>query len=382
MLGNPAVVNPMLAKSGRRKSDVLDSIQLATFDLYGSWARTFVVPMEVHELRVLINERNHYEKLATQCINRILNTLTRFGCTLGREGSLVNDEFLRSKLEGMLADPPIIPPGYFPKDLPASVREMLGEELEAHDEYEEKSQAYLEKMIEKARSIQWDFGKGTAPGDIVIDTLVTAPEVGEITAVTFLANIVTTKRFPKPKALAAYCGFDPSIQTSAGHKTSNKGRGGNKALHDSIGEAANRLIWKNHEMFGKWGHDMIQKGASHNKARNAVARRLVVSMYYMLLKGEPFSYEDYSIAEKSVILNIPVEDLMLIDYGFKRYIHILQDYGIHSTRDLIVEYYSCNLNNIHGLGRKFFKLLKDFINNQSSYKKTYAALKEESSKGG
>ena len=86
--GRPAVVNPMLAKSGRRKSDVLDSVQLATFDLYGTWARTYVIPLEVHELRVLIHERNHYDKLATQCINRILNTLTRFGCTLGREGSI------------------------------------------------------------------------------------------------------------------------------------------------------------------------------------------------------------------------------------------------------------------------------------------------------
>ena len=86
--GSPAVVNPMLAKSGRRKSDVLDSIQLASFDLYGTWARTYVVPLEVHELRVLIHERDHYERLATQCINRILNTLTRFGCTLGTCGAL------------------------------------------------------------------------------------------------------------------------------------------------------------------------------------------------------------------------------------------------------------------------------------------------------
>ncbi len=357
------------------KSDVLDSIQLATFDLYGTWARTYIIPMDVHELRVLIHEREHYEKLATQCINRILNTLTRFGCTLGREGSIANDPVLRSRLDGMLADPPFIPPGYFPKGFPASVRTMLREELDAHDAFKQKANAYLESMLAKARSIQWDFGNSVASGDVVIKTLCTAPEIGEITAVIFLANIVTPKRFPKPKALAAYCGFDPSVQTSAGHKTSNKGRGGNKAVHNSIGAAANRLIRRNHEMFGKWGHDMIQKGTSHNKARNAVGRRLIVSMYYMLLKGEAFSYKDYTIAERSVILNIPVEDLVLIDSGFKRYIRILQDNDIHDTRKLIVEYYSCNLNNIRGLGRKFFRILKDFIDNQKSHKKNYAALK-------
>ena len=240
--GNPAVVNPMLAKAGRRKSDILDSIQLATFDLYGTWARTYIIPMDVHELRVLVHERNHYEKLATQCINRILNTLTRFGCTLGREGSIKYDKSLRAMLECMLKDTPIIPSGYFPKPLPESVRKIIREELEAHDTYEAKSLEYQERMVQRARSIQWDFGDGTAPGDKVIETLMTTPQIGEITAVVFLANIVTPKRFPKPKNLAAYCGLDPSVQTSAGHKTSNRGRGGNKAVHDAIGMAAIRLI--------------------------------------------------------------------------------------------------------------------------------------------
>ena len=318
--GKPSVVNPMLAKAGRRKSDVLDSIQLATFDLYGTWARTYIIPVEVHELRVLVHERNHYEKLAIQCNNRILNVLNRFGCNLGREGSIRNNENLRSILEGMLSDPPIIPPGFFPRPLPASVRCMLREELEAHDAYQWNCLTYQERMIQKARSIRWDFGNGTASGDRVIETLMTAPQVGEITAIIFLANIVTTKRFPKPKGLAAYCGLDPSVQTSAGHKTSNRGRGGNKAVHDSIGMAASRLIYRHKEMFGRWGYDMVKSGTSRNKARNAVARRLVISMYFMLLKGEDFSYEDYKIVEKYVILVIPVEDLVLINKKFKRYI--------------------------------------------------------------
>ena len=374
--GNPAVVNPMLAKAGRRKSDILDSIQLATFDLYGTWARTYIIPMDVHELRVLVHERNHYEKLATQCINRILNTLTRFGCTLGREGSIKYDKSLRAMLECMLKDTPIIPSGYFPKPLPESVRKIIREELEAHDTYEAKSLEYQERMVQRARSIQWDFGDGTAPGDKVIETLMTTPQIGEITAVVFLANIVTPKRFPKPKNLAAYCGLDPSVQTSAGHKTSNRGRGGNKAVHDAIGMAAIRLIHCHTEMFGRWGYDMIQSGTSHNKARNAVARKLVVSMYYMLLKGEVFSYENYSIAEKYVILVIPVEDLVLLDEQFKRYIKILLINGISDTRKLIIEYYSCNLDGIRGLGRKFFRILKEFIGNQKAYKKMYKELKE------
>ena len=107
-----------------------------------------------------------------------------------------------------------------------------------------------------------------------------------------------------------------------------------------------------------------------------MARKLVVSMYYMLLKGEVFSYENYSIAEKYVILVIPVEDLVLLDEQFKRYIKILLINGISDTRKLIIEYYSCSLDGIRGLGRKFFRILKEFIGNQKAYKKMYKELKE------
>ena len=58
--GNPAVVNPTLAKQGRRKTDRLDSNKLADLDLQGAWPRTFVIPTEIHELRSLIRERDHY----------------------------------------------------------------------------------------------------------------------------------------------------------------------------------------------------------------------------------------------------------------------------------------------------------------------------------
>ena len=84
-----------------------------------------------------------------------------FGCTLGREGSIKNDPELRRVLDGMLADPPVIPPDFFPKGLPASVRGMLREELEAHDVYSYNARLYLQHMVESARSIQWDFGDGT-----------------------------------------------------------------------------------------------------------------------------------------------------------------------------------------------------------------------------
>ena len=39
-----------------------------------------------------------------------------------------------------------------------------------------------------------------------------------------------------------------------------------------------------------------------------------------------------------------------------------------TTSDLIHKYYACELRHTKGLGKKFFGLIKDFIQNQKLYK--------------
>ena len=69
--------------------------------------------------------------------------------------------------------------------------------------------------------MEWETDTGTLPGDEMIRILATAPQVGELTAVIWLARVVTPRRFRNAKALAAYCGLDPSLKISAGKVTNN-----------------------------------------------------------------------------------------------------------------------------------------------------------------
>jgi hypothetical protein len=128
-------------------------------------------------------------------------------------------------------------------------------------------------------------------------------------------------------------------------------------------------------MFGRWGYNLYNQTGSWKKASNAVARKLAVAMYYMMLSGQPFSYEKYNLVKDLDVLDIPVTDLPKIEPDFKRYIRILEENGIHNTQQLATAYLSCSLGSCRGLGKKFFTVLRVFFNEQRRYRLLYQNLK-------
>ena len=211
----------------------------------------------------------------------------------------------------------------------------------------------------------------------MIRILTTAPQVGELTAITWLSRIITPRRFRNAKALAAYCGLDPSLKISAGKVTSTTMRGGNKSLHKALNMSAHRLIRHHNEMFGIWGYNLQQQTGKKKKAANAVARKLSVAMYYMMKTGTEFSYEKYNSIRNIDVFDIPVDDLVLINSNFKRYIRILKENNINTTVDMAKAYITCSLGTCRGLGKKFFGLLKDFLDHHVTYKQMYDEIHDK-----
>ena len=130
-------------------------------------------------------------------------------------------------------------------------------------------------------------------------------------------------------------------------------------------------------MFGIWGYNLQQQTGKKKKAANAVARKLSVAMYYMMKTGTEFTYDNYHSIRNIDVFDIPVEELVLINRDFKRYIRILKENGIHTTVDLATAYISCSLGSCRGLGRKFFGLLKDFLDHHVIYKRMYDEIQEK-----
>jgi transposase len=372
--GTPSIVNPTLAGATKRKTDVLDAQLLATHDLIGVWRESYIPSPDINELRVLVWERDRCLMESTAASRRINNTLVRFGYTVGRDGSVSKNGAVRETVEAILDGEVGLPGGLCPLGIPPDAREVVISEYRKYDQLRSLSDYWRARAEDKVCSMEWETGAGTLPGTEMLSLLMTAPQVGTLTAVTWLVHIITPRRFPNAKAVAAYCGLDPSLKVSAKHVTSTRKRGGNKELHKALVSSADRLIRNHTEMFGRWGYNLYSQTGKWKKASNAVARKLAVAMYYMMLTGQPFSYENYNLVKNLHVLEIPVSELPSIEPDFKRYVRILEEHGITTTSQLVTAYLSCSLGSCRGLGKKFFSVLRIFLNEQHKYKRIYKEL--------
>ena len=194
-LGEPELINPLLAGATMKKTDVADATKLSKMDLTGVW-RTFYVPSDVvSTLRVLLAQRAHYGKLSTQISNRINSMLLRFGITIGREGSVTKSSAIREIIEEELIsdsfDAEKIDISLCPDGLPDDVKALIQEEYEAYDQAISMRDEYTKKSLEKVRSMSWETRSDVMSGERMLSTLSTVPGIGDMTASIWLANIIT-----------------------------------------------------------------------------------------------------------------------------------------------------------------------------------------------
>ena len=366
--GMPSVINPSIAGSTKKKTDVLDAKMLAVQDLTGIWPSSFIPSSEVDQIRLLLAERDNFNRLATRTSNRINNSLLKFGYTVGRDGSVTKNTKVREMIEDQISDDPSDHYNVCPEGIPENVKCVFIEEYMQYDMYRELVRDYDKRIRSMVCSMNWETADSQIPGRQMLKILCTAPGIGEQTAILWLAKIVTPRRFRNEKALAAYCSLDPSLKVSAGKVTSTVKRGGCKDLHSALCMAASNLVRKHNEPFGRWGYNIAVNSGRWKKGISAVARKLAVALYFMSLRGEEFSYEKYRMMTEPDVIDISIEELANKDPAFKRYVRILISGNIHTTKQMVHSYYLCDLMNIKGLGKKFYGLLKEFIENQEKYR--------------
>jgi len=374
--GKPCVVNPLLASSTRRKTDKLDARMMAYQSMTGLWPASFIANPEVQAFRLLMKHRQDAGRAATAISNRINNYLLRFGHTIGATGS-VRGITARAIIEDMCQDGFTYQDGMYeglregeyicPAGLPDDVKPLIKIMWSEFDIQKARENEFLKKALCKAKGMMWETRNGEIKGDTLINHLMSVPGVGETTALTWLAEVVTPLRFSAKQKLVAFCGCDPSLKVSAGKVTSQTRRGGNTRLHFQLIKVAGSCINRHSEPFGQWGYAISQRHAKggYKKACGAVARRIATAMYFIHAYGEPFSYDKYNFYK------IKVPDVSLDEMQFStRTRNVLTHNNLSTSQAITSLFITGELHKLRGLGRKSIAEVDSWIQSNKSKKRS------------
>jgi transposase len=117
--------------------------------------------------------------------------------------------------------------------------------------------------------------------------LMTIPGIGHLTAYLLLNEIGDIKRFPTPGKLCAYGGIVPIVRQSADHRWQGHiTKEGNRYIRWALTESACLAPSKDYA-FGSF-YRRLKARRGNLKARVAVARKLLVAVWYVLTYGEPY----------------------------------------------------------------------------------------------
>jgi hypothetical protein len=130
------------------------------------------------------------------------------------------------------------------------------------------------------------------------------------------ALIGDIKRFAEPRKLVKYVGLNPAFDNSGEDEWSGGiGGHGRSDLRALLIEAAQAILRSEHPS-AKWGKKLLAKKGSYNLAVAAVARKLVVSVWYLMMgRWTPLEEIDVRLTRKvsKIITNVGPNGLKQLD---------------------------------------------------------------------
>jgi transposase len=262
--GRVVVANPMQVKAiahARVKTDKVDAHILAQLLRLDFIPEVEMPDTETWALRQLVSQQRFLGKQRVALRNRIRSLLNSrlwhcpfvdlFGAA-GR-GWLRNQPFAEEE------------------------RMILEITLQLHDTLQDRMQI-LEAALRQEAS-----------GRLEARLLMTIPGVNVTVAIGLMAAIGDIRRFPTPGQLASYFGLVTRVHQSADHcyhgQITKAGRSHGRWL--AI-EAAQSLAQSTSPLVATYHRVRRKKG--HNVAVTALARKLIVLVWHMLTKSEPYRY--------------------------------------------------------------------------------------------
>ena len=147
--------------------------------------------------------------------------------------------------------------------------------------------AVLERVQEQIQGLTQRIAKLPRQEPELGALVAALPHIGAQSAATLRAELGDPRRFRNARAVAAYAGLVPSVAQSADHAHHGRlTKQGNRELRWILSQWAVRLM-KDDPLVRAWAAK-LRRRVHRNKARMALARRLLVGVWILLSRGEAF----------------------------------------------------------------------------------------------
>jgi transposase len=296
----PLLVNPyFVSQLPGRKSDVKDAHWLSVCALKGLCKPSFVLPLSLWQSRYVWRRYDYLRKRIVRVEQQIDNYLQRCNIRLSNyvsnQGQNVSLRKVVNAIVGGERDPVQLAKlvhgrtrnrhgtGTITSALTGMVTDvdaaLLGQCLSELVILESQQATCLNLLEESA---------GTTDHAEEIRLLCTIPGIKETSALGILAELGgNVDAFANAAALVGWAGLRPRNDESAGKIKSKHIMHGNKYLRQILVQAAWAAVRK-HGCFLGVKYHQLNKRKSAQKAIMAIARKLLVIIYNMLSKREPF----------------------------------------------------------------------------------------------
>jgi transposase len=277
-----------------RKTDVLDAEWIADLLQHGLLRGSYVPSAEQRELRELTRYRTSLVQERAREVNRVQKVLEGANIKLGSVVSDVMGVSARAILAELLAgesDPQVLANlarGSL-REKRAELQQALKGTLKTHHHLMLTEQlGHIDYLDEVIARLSAEIAEQLRPFDGDIERLDAIPGVSRRTAEVLLAEMGTDMgRFPSAEHLSSWAGMCPGNNESAGKRKSGKTRKGSRWLRQALVEAAHGAAHSKGTYLGtQYAHLARRRG--RKKAQIAVGHSIVVIVYHMLSRKEPY----------------------------------------------------------------------------------------------
>jgi len=243
-----------------KKTDRVDAKELARMLRLNSVPESYVPSEKVREARALVRGRQTLVENRTKYANKVHGLLSDHGITEDvKPLSVEGREFLREL------------------SIPTPWDGLLDSYLELIESLTEEIQKLEETIEERAGSLK------------ETQLLMSIPGVSYFTALTIYAEVGDIRRFNRDKEVVSYVGLNPVIRESGDSRIEGSiSKRGSGRVRWLLVQAANTAVHTCNDEYLSRFYRRLASRKNSQKAIVATARKMLVSIYHMLDRGEVY----------------------------------------------------------------------------------------------